>query len=123
MSYKLQPVICFVLYLLDCVPICYLGGLHTPVNRVNKSSDRGFIPFSMQGAEQKQSKKAVLLPMHGCFSGNARGVGISRALNTDLIQYWLSEHLVYNIHFKNRFFGSPCLTHHQMFTFQCAPHA
>lgn len=42
----------------------------------------------MQGDKCEQVKHLLFLPLHGTIIGNAYGVGVSRALRADLIQYY-----------------------------------
>lgn len=69
----------------------------------------------MQGEEHEQKKNLLFLPVHGTILGNAYGVGVSRALNADLIQYWLNGDFIIDINRNTVFFGSPCPMQHQTF--------
>lgn len=107
------------LIFINCVPTYYLGSPERPLERVSKSSDWHFIPFSMHGEARKEKKNLLFLPVHGRILGNAYGVGVSRTLNADLNHYWLNGDFNTGMN-KNRgcFFGSPCPVQHQAFTFQ-----
>lgn len=39
---------------------------------------------------EQEKKNLLFLPLHGTILGNAYGVGVSRALKADLIQYYLN---------------------------------
>lgn len=51
----------------------------------------------MQGEAHEEKKNLLFLPMHGRILGNAYGVGVSRALNADLTQYWLNGDFITGI--------------------------
>lgn len=51
----------------------------------------------MQGEVHEEKKNLLFLPVHGRILGNAYGVGVSRALNADLIQYWLNRRFITGI--------------------------
>lgn len=44
----------------------------------------------MQSDMHEQEKNLLFLPLCGTIIGNAYGVGVSRALKADLIQYYLN---------------------------------
>lgn len=39
---------------------------------------------------EQEKRNLLFLPLHGTILGNAYGVGVSRALRADIIQYCLS---------------------------------
>lgn len=60
----------------------------------------------MQGEEHEQSKSLLFLLAQGRIFENAYGLVISRALNADLIQYWLNGDFIIHINKNSVFWKS-----------------